>query len=128
MFFLNLKRKHTMNHIELGQEGEDIAANLLVQKGYQILTRNYRFKKAEIDIVCEFDNQLIIVEVKTRQTAAIGEPYKAVTISKQRQIIKVANKYIEETKCQLEVRLDVISIVLNQYGTRIEHIEDAFYP
>jgi len=117
-----------MNHIELGKEGEDIAANLLVQKGYQILTRNYRFKKSEIDIVCEFDKQLIIVEVKTRQTAAIGEPYKAVTIGKQKQIIKVANKYIEETKCQLEVRLDVISIVLNQYGTRIEHIENAFCP
>ena len=117
-----------MNHIELGQEGEDIAANLLVQKGYQILTRNYRFKKSEIDIVCEFENQLIIVEVKTRQTAAIGEPYKAVTHSKQKQIIKVANQYIKETKNQLEVRLDVISIVLNQYGTRIEHIEDAFYP
>ncbi len=117
-----------MNHIELGQEGEDIATNLLVGKGYQILTRNYRFKKNEIDIVCEFDNQLIIVEVKTRQTAIIGEPYKAVTRSKQKQIIKVANKYIEETNCQMEVRLDVISIVLNQYGTKIEHIEGAFHP
>ncbi len=117
-----------MNHIELGQEGENIAINFLNEKGYKILTRNYRFKKNEIDIICEYDNQLIIIEVKTRQTATTGEPYKAVTKSKQRQIIKVANKYIEETNCSLEVRLDIISIVLNQYGTTIEHIEDAFYP
>lgn len=117
-----------MNHIELGQEGENIAAKFLSNKGYQILTRNFRFKKNEIDIVCEHENQLIIVEVKTRQTAAIGEPYMAVTRNKQKQIIKVANHYVEEMNCKLEVRLDVVSIVLNQYGTKIEHIEDAFYP
>lgn len=117
-----------MTNIELGQEGEELAANMLIQKGYHILTRNYRFKKGEIDIICEFDNLLVIVEVKTRQTAIIGEPYQAVTQSKQKQIIKVTNQYIEETNCQLEVRLDVISIVLNQYGTKIEHIEAAFYP
>jgi len=117
-----------MNHIELGQKGEDIAVEHLIAKGYSILNRNFKFKKAEIDIVCEKSNQLIIVEVKTRHTAVIGEPYLAVTRSKQKQIIKVANKYIEENNVFLDVRLDVISIVLNQYGMRLEHIEDAFYP
>ncbi len=117
-----------MNHIELGSAGEDIAVQLLLDKGYQILTRNFRFKKWEADIICEFENKLIIVEVKTRQTAIIGEPYLAVTKSKQRQIIKVANHYIEKHKCDLEVRLDIISIVLNQYGKRVEHIENAFCP
>ncbi len=117
-----------MNHIELGQKGEEIAVNHLITKGYSVSNRNYRFKKAEIDIVCEYKNQLIIVEVKTRHTAIIGEPYEAVTRSKQRQIIKVANKYIEENGISLDIRLDVVSIVLNQYGMRLEHIEDAFYP
>ncbi|MBL1279917.1 MAG: YraN family protein [Fluviicola sp.] len=117
-----------MNHIELGQKGEEIAVEHLQKTGYSILDRNFKFKKAEIDIVCQKNEQLIIVEVKTRHTAVIGEPYLAVTRSKQRQIIKVANKYIEEKKIDLDVRLDVVSIVLNQYGMRLEHIEDAFYP
>lgn len=117
-----------MNHIELGQKGEDIAVNHLITQGYAILDRNYRFKKSEIDIVCEKEKQLIVVEVKTRQTAAIGEPYLAVTRGKQRQILKVTNKYIEEKKITLEVRMDVVSIVLNQYGLKLEHIKNAFYP
>ena len=117
-----------MNHIELGEKGEQIATEHLLTKGYEILDRNYKFKKGEIDIVCKKNNQLIVVEVKTKHTAIIGEPYLAVTRSKQRQIIKVANKYIEEKHIDLDVRLDVISIVLNQYGMRLEHIEDAFYP
>ena len=117
-----------MNHIELGQKGEDIAANHLVSRGYEILDRNYRFKKNEIDIVCEKENQLVIVEVKTRQTAVIGEPYLAVTRAKQRQIIKVTNKYVEENNIALDVRMDVVSIVLNQYGLKLEHIQNAFYP
>jgi len=87
-----------MNHIELGQKGEEIAVEHLQKTGYSILDRNFKFKKAEIDIVCQKNEQLIIVEVKTRHTAVIGEPYLAVTRSKQRQIIKVANKYIEEKK------------------------------
>jgi len=117
-----------MNHIELGQKGENLAVDHLIVEKYNILHRNYKFKKGEIDIVCEKSNQLVIVEVKTRHTAIIGEPYEAVTKNKQRQIIKVANKYIEEYSINLDVRLDIISIVLNQYGVRIEHIEDAFYP
>ena len=117
-----------MNHIELGQKGEDIAVNHLITNGYEILNRNYRFKHSEIDIICEKENQLIVVEVKTRKTAVFGEPYLAVSRGKQRQIIKVANKYIEENEINLNVRMDVISIVLNQYRLKIEHIQNAFYP
>tara|TARA_R110002072_G_scaffold251518_5_gene410424 strand:- start:21992 stop:22345 length:354 start_codon:yes stop_codon:yes gene_type:complete len=117
-----------MNHIELGQKGEDLAVEHLIKNGYSVLKRNFRFKNAEIDIVCEKNKQLIIVEVKTRTTAIIGEPYLAVTRNKQKQIIKVANKYIEDNMISLDVRLDVVSIVLNQYGLKLEHIEDAFHP
>ena len=117
-----------MNHIELGKKGEEISVNHLINNGYKILNKNYRFKHSEIDIICEKNNELVVVEVKTRQTAALGEPYKAVTFSKQRQIIKVANHYIIEHEIDKEVRLDVISIVLNQFGMKLQHIENAFRP
>lgn len=117
-----------MQHIELGELGENLAVNHLASKKYEILDRNYRWKKSEIDIVCKKDDLLIIVEVKTRQTAVYGEPYEAVTRSKQRQIIKVANQYIQEKDIDSEVRFDVVSIVQNQHRTAIDHIEGAFYP
>lgn len=117
-----------MQHIELGQLGENLAVDHLITKNFEILDRNYRWKKSEIDIICKQNNLLIVVEVKTRQTAAYGQPYDAVTRSKQKQIIKVTNQYIEENDIDLEVRFDVISIVQNQHRTGIEHIEGAFYP
>lgn len=118
----------TMTHIELGKWGEKLALQHLISKGYKLLKQNYRFKNAEIDIVCIKDGQLIITEVKTRNTAEIGEPYEAVGRSKQRQIIRVSNKFLEEFKLDLHVRFDVISIVHNSFRTDLNHIEDAFYP
>jgi putative endonuclease len=70
---------------------------------------------------------LKVVEVKTRQTAEIGEPWRAVTRAKQRQIIKAANYYIQLHSIDLETQFDIISIVHNSFRTDIEHIEDAFY-
>ena len=73
-------------------------------------------------------NELVVVEVKTRHTSSFGVPYQAVTRSKQRQIIKVANEYIVKNKIDMDVRFDVLSIVKNQWQTSIERIENAFYP
>lgn len=117
-----------MNQHELGTYGEQIALQLLRSKNYQIIATNYRFGKVEADIICISENKLIIVEVKTRQTAEIGEPWRAVTRSKQKQLIKVANGFIFEKDIALETRFDIISIVHNSYRTDIEHLEDAFGP
>jgi putative endonuclease len=117
-----------MNNTELGLFGEALAERFLMNKGLKILDKNVRFKKWEADIIAVEDQKLVVVEVKTRQTAEIGEPWRAVTRSKQRQIIKVADHYIQERGIDLETRFDIISIVHNSYRTNIEHIEDAFYP
>jgi putative endonuclease len=100
--------------------------NYLQKKRYQILDRNYRFLKNEVDIIAKFENQLVIIEVKTRQTAEIGEPWRAVTKNKQKQIIKVANQYVQSRELDLDVRFDIVSIVHNSYRTELEHIEGAF--
>lgn len=117
-----------MNIQELGFLGESFARSFLQKKGYQILDKNVRFKKAEADIIALHDNQLVVVEVKTRNTAEIGEPWRAVTKKKQRQIILVANDYVTRKQLDLDIRFDIVSIVHNSYRTEIEHIVDAFYP
>lgn len=117
-----------MTHTELGRYGEELAAMHLLKQGYQILDRNFRFKRSEIDIIAFKNNILVICEVKTRVTAEIGEPYKAVTRSKQRQIITTTNHYIHQKKLFTDVQFDIISIVHNSMRTKIEHIPDAFSP
>lgn len=117
-----------MTQQELGICGEKMARDFLRTKDYKIIASNFRFGKLELDIVCETAEKLVVVEVKTRQTAEIGEPWRAVTRAKQRQIIKAANHYIFQKDIHLETRFDVISIVHNSFRTDIEHIEDAFTP
>ena len=115
-----------MTDQELGKFGEDCATKHLRQKGFKIIERNYRFLKEEIDIVAQIDEYLVIVEVKTRQTSEIGEPWRAVTKKKQRHIIRCAHQYVIEKDLNIDVRFDIISIIHNSFGTQLEHIEDAF--
>jgi putative endonuclease len=115
-----------MKKEELGPWGENEALCFLQRKGFQLMDRNIRFKKWEIDLVLLDGEELVIVEVKARCTALIGEPWRAVPRSKQRQIIKVADRYVQENQIDRNVRFDIISIVHNQFQTSIEHIADAF--
>ena len=115
-----------MKKEELGVWGENEALDFLSNKGFRLIDRNIRFKKYEIDLVLEDGDDLVIVEVKARCTGQIGEPWRAVTKSKQRQIITVTDRYVQEHKIDRNVRFDIVSIVHNQYQTNIEHIADAF--
>jgi putative endonuclease len=115
-------------HNELGKKGEALAVDFLTQKGYDILSTNYRFKHLEIDIIAKNNSQIVFVEVKTRQTSFLAGPEETVTKSKQKLIIKAANQYIIENEIDEESRFDIISIILNNNTKSIEHLEDAFYP
>lgn len=117
-----------MKQHELGIYGENLAVKELIKKGYEIIDRNFRFKKFEIDIIAKKNLQLVVCEVKTRVTATIGEPFKAVTRNKQKQIITTADYFIKSKNLDIDVRFDIISIVHNSFRTKIEHIEDAFSP
>lgn len=114
-------------HIDLGRKGEDIAFNYLIKKGYKIKVRNWRFKKAEIDIIAIDGDELVIVEVKTRSAAIYEEPRDSITDQKIRFLTYATEAYIEEYEIDLETRFDVISI--KWFGNekyKLEHIEDAF--
>lgn len=115
-------------HNDLGKLGEDIAARHLAEKGFEIVARNWRFGRDELDIIAHDRGWLVVVEVKTRTTDKFGEPEVAVTPSKQRSIIKAAEGYIYENDYRGETRFDVIGILLGNGKVVINHIEDAFLP
>ena len=117
-----------MNHLELGKEGEEMAVKLLIGKGHEILERNFRFGKMELDIISLNGDFLVVTEVKTRNSMALGAPYFSVGIKKQRNIIRVADHYIQSNSIDKEVRFDIVSIVVNKKERVIEHIERAFCP
>lgn len=117
-----------MEHKQFGAIGERIAESHIREMGYLILERNYRWGKGEIDLIVQKENTLVICEVKARQSSFFGSPCHAVTKAKQRQLIKVANRYIEDKKLDMEIRFDVIGVITNLHETQIEHIENAFIP
>lgn len=114
-------------HNDLGKLAEDLAAEFLLKNGYKILVRNFRFQKAEIDIIAEKDNLIIVTEVKARSTDAFMLPQEAVTKTKIKSIVSAANHYLEEFNKNQEVRFDIISVLPDEKGKLIiEHIPDAF--
>jgi putative endonuclease len=115
------------DHNDLGKNAEDLAAEFLIKNGYKILIRNFRFQKAEIDIIAEKDNLIIITEVKARSTDAFMLPQEAVNKRKISLIVSAANHYMEEFNKNQEVRFDIISVLPDEKGKLIiEHIIDAF--
>jgi len=115
------------NHNDFGKKAEDLAIEHLQKNGYKILTRNFRFQKAEIDIIAEKDNLIIITEVKARSTDVFMLPQEAVTKNKIRLIVFAANHYLEEFDKDNEVRFDIISVLPDEKGKLIiEHITNAF--
>lgn len=118
----------------LGQEGEQLAVNYLVQKGYRILERNYRFHRNEIDIIARQGRTLCFVEVKTRLSSAKGHPAEAVTLQKQHEIIKAARAYLAlHSAGECDCRFDVLAIRVQHMEEKrissfvIEHFPDAFW-
>jgi len=113
-------------HNELGKKGEELAVEYLRLKEYEILELNYRYQKAEIDIIAKRGNTLIAAEVKTRSTPEFGDPQDFVKPKQIQQLVKAMNFYVEDQNLDVDVRFDIIAIIKNKMGTRIEHIQDAF--
>jgi len=101
----------TVGRIGLGRQGEDFAAKLLKKNGYKVKERNYRCPAGEIDIIATEGDTLVFVEVKTRSGNSFGSPEEAVSIRKQKQIIKAAMYYLLSAKTgERPARFDVISV------------------
>lgn len=114
-------------HNDLGKEGESIAVEYLIANGYKILETNWRFDKAEIDIIAQKDNVLVVVEVKTRSSLDFGLPQEFVKPKKIKLLVKAVNEFVEKFDLNVEVRFDIVAISKINADFNIEHIEEAFY-
>ena len=112
---------------ELGSHGEQLAVDYLLDKKYSILERNYRFDRAEIDILARKDDILAVVEVKTRSSTAFGDPHEFVKPRQIKNLVKAVNHYIESRDLDVETRFDIIAISKSGQHYSIEHLTDAFY-
>jgi putative endonuclease len=123
---LNLKQN---NNRAFGNEGEDLAASYLQNQGYEIIERNYRFHRGEIDIVAKDNNTnyLVFVEVKSRKSLEYGEPEYAITPAKAKQLKKMANYYLLDNHVKnIDCRIDVITVMLTpENPPLINHYQNA---
>ena len=110
----------------IGNRGEALAEKYLCEKGYILLAKNYRCKRAEIDLIVRNEETLVFVEVKARSSTGYGFPEEAVDEKKAAMIIEAADQYIHEAGWEKAIRFDIVSIILHP-RVSIRHFEDAFW-
>ncbi|WP_210489605.1 YraN family protein [Rufibacter aurantiacus] len=115
------------HNTNLGKLGEQAAEAHLTALGYQVVERNYRYKRAEVDLILVKEKTLVLVEVKTRSTHQYGFPEEAVSSRKEAMLQLAADYYIEQHQWPHDVRFDVVSILWRKGQPEILHIEDAFH-
>ena len=115
-----------MDKRETGKKGEDVANKYLIEKGYDILEKNYHKRQGEIDIIA-FDpefSEIVFVEVKTRKNSKFGYPEEFVTDEKIEKIETTANIWLDENnKIDTFWRIDIIAIELDFNPPKIEHLK-----
>ncbi len=115
-------------HLVSGQWAEDAACFYLQNKGFEILHRNWRYKKSEIDVIIKTKRGAAFVEVKYRKTSFFGEPDIAVTAQKINKMQEAAQGFMEQFPAIEEMRFDILSIAGPQNNAQIHYFEDAFFP
>lgn len=118
---------------DVGQLGEELAADYLKNQGFEIVQRRYRYRNGEIDLVAKTATVLVFVEVKTvdlrnRKTSSFGEPESWVTPRKQKFMASAARHFLWKNPTPLDCRFDVIAVRLKKDAPLIHHLIDAFRP
>ena len=120
--------KQMARHNKIGAMAENLATDYLLRKGYKILDRNWRFSRAEVDVICMDSEILVFIEVKSLGYDTFTRPEASVTPYKQGLIMDAASQYMEKIGHEWEIRFDVISMILNEGElVELEHFEDAFF-
>ncbi|MEZ4969227.1 MAG: YraN family protein [Flavobacteriaceae bacterium] len=114
-------------HNEFGKKGEQLAVDYLTEKGYRVVHRNYRYLKAEIDIIARKGGILAIVEVKSRSSDYMQSIAETVTEAKIKRLVKATDYYVIANNLDVEVRFDIITIHKNGTKYNMEHLQNAFY-
>lgn len=112
----------------LGKRGEDLAADYLTEAGLVVLSRNWRCREGEIDLVATDGERLVVCEVKTRSGTGYGEPSEGVTPAKAARIRRVTAAWLRTYRVGwCEIRFDVIAVLCPPEGpVTVEHLQGAF--
>jgi len=113
---------------EFGRRGEALALAFYQDNKYTILEKNWQNEHLEVDLIVKNDEYIVFCEVKTRSGNILVEPQASVTPQKQRNLIRSANYYVLKHRISLEVRFDIVAIILNGDQHTLEHIPFAFMP
>lgn len=113
---------------QTGDTGEDMAATWLLQNGYSIIERNWRFKHCEVDIIACKENKLHFFEIKTRTSALFGHPEESVGKRKMQSLLRAAEEYQYQNQQWKFLQIDVLSITMIK-GKPVEYflIEDVYF-
>ena len=112
---------------EIGQKGENLAADYLQNAGYTVLERNYRCKLGEIDIIARDNDTLVFIEVRSRSSLAFGLPQESINRRKRHQISKVALEYMIRRKLKnIPARFEVVAVSFEGRKEKVDLIKDAF--
>lgn len=113
--------------LRLGKKGEATAEAYLRTRGFEILKRNYRAGRKEIDLIAKEGNTIVFVEVKAGRSKSFGAPHERVDLRKQRNLIDAANDFIQkEETAGCDFRFDVLAITYQKGREDIDHIRNAF--
>lgn len=111
----------------LGRSGEDLAADLYENLGYTVVERNFRCNAGELDVIAAKDRLVVFCEVKTRRTDRWGEPSEAVDYRKQARLRRLGAIWLSERRPgPVDVRFDVVSVIVAGGRAHLTHLVDAF--
>jgi putative endonuclease len=118
----------TISAHELGRAGEAAAATFYQQAGYTVLAQGYRHRRAEIDLIVQQGQELLVfVEVKTRSGSSYGPPETFVS-NRKKELFRLAATHLqEELSWTGDIRFDILALTPLSQGFRVELFEDAFY-
>jgi len=109
-----------------GTAGEDLALEHLRQQGLRLVTRNFRCKGGELDLIMRHGETLVFVEVRAHHDEGYGTPAETITRAKQRRLIRAAGFYLQKHRLDVACRFDVVAVTLGAPAPRVDWIQDAF--
>ena len=112
----------------VGRLGEDLAEEHYIRKGFVTLARNWRWGRAEIDLITGKGDLVVFVEVKTRKNADFGLPERMLTAAQKRRILNAAEAFLANLRPGLESRMDVVAVLLDANVPKLHVVEAAFIP
>ncbi len=122
MITLMLNFDGMAEHNILGKQGEEVAIKWLQENGFEVIDRNWRYGRNELDVVCMHEGDVVIVEVKSR-TTIVNFPEELLPLKKRRSIVRLGAKWLALHNVSAELRFDLL--VVEMSSLEVSYYKDA---